>query len=66
MSKTKDLSCGDIEASSHGEGKEERRGEEGGIRRETKPVKFQNSTDRKASAGKCLIQRFNNKNPKVG
>ena len=39
MWKTKELSCGDTEASSHGGRKEGKRGEEGGSRRETKPTK---------------------------
>ena len=37
--KTKELSCGDTEASSHSERKEGRSRGEGGSRRETKPVK---------------------------
>ena len=39
MLKTKELSCGDRKASSHGERKEGKRGEEGGSRHETKPTK---------------------------
>ena len=40
MLKTKELSCGDRKASSHGERKEGKRGEEGGSRLETKPTKL--------------------------